>query len=129
MITDFEDSCRNQPSVSSKKLDLKINKDFLVLQPDKQSERINKLAQNCVTFFDQYRAPLNKKELARRLRNVLTRYQRETLSRWGYRYVFNDFKFHRTLTGKHQKHMLMNFYPTWRRKLSWFLKTAKLLEI
>ena len=103
LIADFEEFCRNQPSVCSEKLVLTIIGNFIALAPAKQSERISQLAQNCVTFFDHYRAPLNKKELARKQQKTLTSYQQEMLSRWGYPYVFKDFKFHLTLTGKISK--------------------------
>ena len=103
LIADFEEFCRNQPSVCSEKLVLTIIGNFIALAPAKQSERISQLAQNCVTFFDHYRAPLNKKELARKQKKTLTSYQQEMLSRWGYPYVFKDFKFHLTLTGKISK--------------------------
>ena len=103
LIADFEEFCRNQPSVCSEKLVLTIISNFIALAPAKQSERISQLAQNCVTFFDHYRAPLNKKELARKQKKTLTSYQQEMLSRWGYPYVFKDFKFHLTLTGKISK--------------------------
>ena len=100
LIADFEEFCRNQPSVCSEKLVLTIIGNFIALAQAKQSERISQLAQNCVTFFDHYRAPLNKKELARKQKKTLTSYQQEMLLRWGYPYVFKDFKFHLTLTGK-----------------------------
>ncbi len=103
LIADFEGFCRNQSSVSSDKLVLQVINDFLALAPGKQSKQINRLAQNCVTYFERYRAPLNKMELAKRRSKPLTIYQQEMLSKWGYPYVFKDFKFHLTLTGKISK--------------------------
>ena len=118
LIADFEEFCRNQPSVCSEKLVLTIIGNFIALAPAKQSERISQLAQNCVTFFDHYRAPLNKKELARKQKKTLTSYQQEMLSRWGYPYVFKDFKFHLTLTGKMSKTAADELMPFLARKIN-----------
>jgi putative phosphonate metabolism protein len=63
------------------------------------STEINRLADECVRSFDRFRAPMSEKERARRLQSGLTARQTEHVDRWGYPYVFDDFRFHMTLTG------------------------------
>ena len=72
---------------------------FLALVPSEPSSRLNELADNCVTVFEPFRAPLSANDLRRRLKAPLTPRQIKHLDRWGYPYVFDDFRFHMTLTG------------------------------
>ena len=58
------------------------------------------LAADCVRDFDAFRAPLTAEDRARRRPAKLTQRQRDHLDRWGYPYVFEDFRFHMTLTGR-----------------------------
>ena len=53
----------------------------------------------CVRAFDPLRAPLGAGDLARRRKAPLTAEQDARLLAWGYPYVFDDFRFHMTLTG------------------------------
>jgi hypothetical protein len=53
----------------------------------------------CVREFDTFRAPLGAAGLARRRKAPLTAEQDAQLLTWGYPYVFDDFRFHMTLTG------------------------------
>lgn len=53
----------------------------------------------CVRDFDPFRAPLSDYDLARRRKANLTPAQDERLVRWGYPYIFEDFRFHMTLSG------------------------------
>lgn len=71
---------------------------FIALTPG-TSGPVNELARQCVTFFDSYRAPLSPEDFARRDDGHMTPRQRAHLARWGYPYVFEDFRFHMTLTG------------------------------
>jgi putative phosphonate metabolism protein len=50
------------------------------------------------TAFEPFRAPLTEQELARRNPQSLSERQKMNLSRWGYPYVGQDFRFHMTLT-------------------------------
>jgi len=50
------------------------------------------------TAFEPFRAPLTEQELARRQPQSLSERQQMNLSRWGYPYVGQDFRFHMTLT-------------------------------
>jgi Protein of unknown function (DUF1045) len=51
-----------------------------------------------VEALDHCRAPPDEAELARRRRAKLTPRQDANLVRWGYPYVFDDWRFHVTLT-------------------------------
>jgi putative phosphonate metabolism protein len=73
--------------------------DFIALTPRDDCVAVNRLAARCVAFFDRYRAPLSAHDLARRSAGELSARQRRNLDRWGYPYVFDDFRFHMTLTG------------------------------
>lgn len=72
---------------------------FLAIVPQETSAALTQLADDCVTAFDHFRAPLSDADRARRNPGRLTERQREQLERWGYPYVFEDFRFHMTLTG------------------------------
>ncbi len=73
--------------------------DFLALVPGDSAPALSRLADACVTEFDAYRAPPDSAELAKRHAAGLTPRQAELLARWGYPYVFDEFRFHLTLTG------------------------------
>jgi putative phosphonate metabolism protein len=72
---------------------------FLAFRLATSTPRMDALAEACVKEFDAFRAPLSDHDLARRRRAGLTAEQDERLVRWGYPYVFDDFRFHMTLTG------------------------------
>lgn len=61
---------------------------------------IFELADCCVRELDRFRAPPSAEELARRRRANLTPRQDELLTRWGYPYVMDEFRFHMTLTAR-----------------------------
>jgi len=80
---------------------------FFALVPSREGpdrvktiERITTLATDAVVFFDPFRAAPSEQELARREAQNLTERQRTLLSEWGYPYVFDEYRFHITLTGK-----------------------------
>ncbi len=72
---------------------------FIAAVPEVPCEPLNALAASCVNTFDKYRAMMTDQELSRRLTPGLSDRQIENLCRWGYPYVFEDFRFHMTLTG------------------------------
>lgn len=72
---------------------------FIALVPQQPCEPLNALAASCVSAFDKFRARMTDQELSRRLGPGLSERQIEHLYRWGYPYVFEDFRFHMTLTG------------------------------
>ena len=57
------------------------------------------LHEDCVRAFEPFRAPLSDADIARRRRAPLTAEQDARLIAFGYPYVFEDFRFHMTLTG------------------------------
>jgi hypothetical protein len=60
---------------------------------------LDRLAADGVMAFDRFRRPLTAHEREQRLGAGLSQRQIENLDRWGYPYVFEDFRFHLTLTG------------------------------
>jgi putative phosphonate metabolism protein len=73
---------------------------FFALVPGDWSAELQMLADDCVSRFDGFRAPLSELDIARRNPDRLSESQRENLVNWGYPYVFEDFQFHMTLTGQ-----------------------------
>jgi hypothetical protein len=72
---------------------------FIALVPATACADINRLADDCVRELDRFRAPMTHEDRTRRLAGGLSPRQIEHLDRWGYPYVFEDFRFHMTLTG------------------------------
>lgn len=74
-------------------------KDFIALTPAVTSGSLDELARCCVEYFDPLRRTLGAEDFARRNNGNLSSRQRAYLERWGYPYVFEEFRFHMTLTG------------------------------
>ena len=72
---------------------------FVAIVPATARAGLDRLASSCVKHFDGFRAPLTSADRGRRLAADLTTRQIGHLERWGYPYVFEDFRFHMTLTG------------------------------
>lgn len=73
---------------------------FVALVPGSDCDPLDALAADCVRAFDAFRAPLTEADRARRMRSLLSDRQIAQLDAWGYPYVFADFRFHMTLTGR-----------------------------
>lgn len=73
---------------------------FIAVIPAERSRELEWLARDCVTTFDNFRAPLTEQDRARRNPDRLTPRQRDYLDQWGYPYVMDEFRFHMTLTGR-----------------------------
>lgn len=73
---------------------------FLAVIPGAHCPDLQDLAADCVRAFDGFRAALTEQDRARRNPSKLTPRQRDFLDRWGYPYVFEEFRFHMTLTGR-----------------------------
>ncbi|MCV0426502.1 MAG: DUF1045 domain-containing protein [Roseibium sp.] len=73
---------------------------FLALTPDQQEPSLSAFAALCVRHFERYRAPLSDADLARRRQSNLTPKQDAYVAEWGYPYVFDEFRFHMTLSNK-----------------------------
>lgn len=72
---------------------------FLAFVLAAPSAEMDALHRDCVTAFDRFRAPLSDFDLERRRKSALSPEQDARLLAWGYPYVFEDFRFHMTLTG------------------------------
>src|SRR5262249_15418366 len=71
----------------------------IALVPERADASLDRLAVDCVTAFDRFRRPMAPEERRKRLSSGLSNRQIEYLDRWGYPYVFEEFRFHMTLTG------------------------------
>ncbi len=72
---------------------------FIALTPDAPSMELSLFAAECVAAFDRFRAPITEKDRQRRGASRLPPRHRALFERWGYPYVFDEFRFHMTLTG------------------------------
>jgi putative phosphonate metabolism protein len=73
---------------------------FIAIVPTVPIAALQSLAADCVRDFEPFRAPLTEQGRARRKPSRLTPRQRDYLEHWGYPYVFEEFRFHMTLTGR-----------------------------
>lgn len=90
---------------------------FIALVEDQPNPTLAALADDCVRDFEPFRAPLSAADIARRLERPMSERRRANLDRWGYHLVFEDFRFHMTLTGSldaatlaHLKSVLTSLY-------------------
>lgn len=77
----------------------RVLKSFIALTPESPVPELDALAARAVVAFEPFRAPLDSAEMKRRLESPLTPRQRDYLDVYGYPYVFEEFRFHMTLTG------------------------------
>ena len=84
-----------------KAMQLKIERlgSFFALTPASSDGPVAALAASVVKRFEAFRAAPEPEELARRTAAGLNTVQQHNLQRWGYPYVFDEFRFHMTLTG------------------------------
>ncbi len=75
---------------------------FLAFVTQELSAELQQLASRLVWELDPLRAPLSDAELVRRRSAGLTPAQEILLTKWGYPYVMDEFRFHLTLSGKLQ---------------------------
>ena len=73
---------------------------FVALVPDGPAPDLAQLAAAAVQTLDPFRAPPTEAELAKRRAARLSPSQEANLTRWGYPYVLDAFRFHLTLTGR-----------------------------
>ncbi len=71
---------------------------FLALILSGPSMELLRLAADCVRDLDQFRAPPDPEDVARRMGASLNAAEQQNLIRWGYPYVLDTWKFHMTLT-------------------------------
>ena len=80
-------------------LSVRAMKSFVALVPEGAHADLEGLAADCVVAFEPFRAPLDPAERERRLAGLTEPRQIAAVERWGYPFVFEDFRFHMTLTG------------------------------
>ncbi|MEQ5871033.1 DUF1045 domain-containing protein [Sagittula sp. NFXS13] len=73
---------------------------WFALTPTGDTSGIGRVAAACVTELDDFRAAATEAELAKRRKGGLSETQDAHLTRWGYPFVLDQFRFHLTLTGK-----------------------------
>jgi len=86
--------------VSLGALALSVRGGFLSLRPKADVPQLRSLAEAVVRELDEFRAPLSEADIARRHSARLTPRQEQRLLEWGYPFVFEDFHFHMTLSGR-----------------------------
>ncbi|MGH6860749.1 MAG: DUF1045 domain-containing protein, partial [Phyllobacterium sp.] len=89
----------SMPSVEIPKLKIACLDGFFALVPEEPVAKLNQLANDVTIAFDRFRAPPSEAEIERRNPEAMSVSQRRNLEQWGYPYVFEDFRFHMTLTG------------------------------
>lgn len=89
----------SRPAVRLGRLELASLDGFLALVPAEPCPAVDMLAAECVATLDPLRAPMETSDRERRLRQGLSPRQAALFERWGYPYVFDEFRFHMTLTG------------------------------
>lgn len=94
---------------------------FLALVQGGPCPALQELAARAVRRFEPLRAPLCEADMARRQPEKLTPAQREHLANWGYPYVFEEFRFHMTLTGALEPALMETIEPLLRERFSAFL--------
>ncbi|WLR95167.1 DUF1045 domain-containing protein [Shinella zoogloeoides] len=73
---------------------------FFALVPGDHCDALQGFAAEVVRRFERFRAPLSSADIARRKPDELNADERQNLVQWGYPYVFDEFRFHMTLTGR-----------------------------
>jgi len=73
---------------------------FFALVPGEHCDALQAFAGEVVRRFERFRAPLTSADIARRKPDELSAAERQNLVQWGYPYVFDEFRFHMTLTGR-----------------------------
>lgn len=100
LITDLAEFCNSQTAIRLEGLAPVRTCRYDSLAFEKQPETLPVLAAECVTQFEQYRAPLSKTDFERRDPASLSESELANLNRYGYPYVLDDFNFHMTLSGQ-----------------------------
>jgi len=99
LIGAFEEFARTIDVAPTIEPSVRLLQRFVAIVPVIAPPGLGRLAASCVAHFDGFRAPQTDAERIRRLAGHLTARQIEHVERWGYPYVFEDFRFHMTLTG------------------------------
>jgi putative phosphonate metabolism protein len=101
LIASVEDVAAAIEPVPLGELDIVQLGPFIAMVPDAAGqESARKIADVAVQELEHLRRPLSQADRERRLRASLTDRQVANLDGWGYPYVFENFRFHMTLTGR-----------------------------
>ena len=100
LLAEFEALCTRLSPVTLDGLALTPLGRFLALTPEGDTAALNAMAAEVVRGLDAFRAPPAEADLARRRQANLTPAQEANLTKWGYPYVMEAFRFHITLPGK-----------------------------
>jgi hypothetical protein len=100
LVEELHGFCRSTAVAAAFAPTVSVLDGFVAIVPAAPEPAVDRLAAACVTTFDRFRAPTGGQERARRLAAGLTDRQVENLDRWGYPYVFDEFRLHLTLTGR-----------------------------
>lgn len=92
--------CQSHQAFTLPAFVLKDIGNFLCFTLSQPSAELQNLAEDCVRQLDDWRKPASEQELQRRRAAGLSERQAQLLEQWGYPYVFDQFKFHLTLSGK-----------------------------
>jgi hypothetical protein len=80
-------------------LSIKLIDTFFALVPLKREPLLDRLAANIVAEFDSFRRPMSAEHIERRSAARFNAGQLANLEKWGSPFVFDQFRFHMTLTG------------------------------
>ncbi len=98
LLAAFEQFCKATPAAGPLPLQMSQIGPFFALTPVSNSEPLQALADAIVREFEAFRAPLTAADMERRRPERLSPEERRNLERWGYPYVFGEFRFHMTLS-------------------------------
>jgi len=73
---------------------------FIGLRPSGPQTQLRDFSAEIVRRFDSHRATLSPSDITRRRKSRLSPQQDAQMLEWGYPYIFDDFHFHLTLTGR-----------------------------
>ena len=90
---------REAETVTIPRLEVTRIGSFFALTAADPNPALNAFAARVVAVFDKLRSPLTEREFQRRDPDRLSTVQLRNLQNWGYPYVFDEFRFHMTLTG------------------------------
>ncbi len=96
----FDAFAADAPPLPPQALVLGVINGFIALLPAAPAPALDDLAARVVIGFEPFRAPPPAEELAKRRANGLSPRQEAHLRDWGYPYVFDEFRFHMTLTAR-----------------------------
>jgi hypothetical protein len=100
LVSAFFDFAGRTHEVAQVAPEVRLLGGFAAIVPRERSTVLAALADACTTAFDAFRASMAEPERERRIASGLSERQIRNLDRWGYPYVFDDFRFHMTLTGQ-----------------------------